>query len=281
MIQNRIAPCFARLRAERRAGLITYVMAGDPDVATSERVLDALVENGADLIELGFPFTDPMADGPAIQEAGQRALKAGVTLRHTLEIARRFRDRHRDVPLILMGYLNPVLAFGPEAFARTAQESGVDGIILVDLPPEEDEVIRGLLAAQALTLIRFATPTTDHARLPLILEGAQGFIYYVSLMGVTGQKDANAAAIAEHLTQLRAATSLPIAVGFGIKTPEAARDIAQFADAVVVGSAIVNEIAKAGEMQDPAAAPALAGRLVRELAQAIQGATRAGPRQGA
>lgn len=281
MIQNRIAPCFARLRAEARAGLITYVMAGDPDLPTSELILDALVENGADLIELGFPFTDPMADGPAIQEAGQRALKAGVTLRHTLEIARRFRSRHRDVPLILMGYLNPVLAFGPESFARSAQESGVDGIILVDLPPEEDEVIRGLLAAQNLILIRFATPTTDHARLQLILEGAQGFIYYISLTGVTGQKDARPAAIAEHLAQLRNATSPPIAVGFGIKTPEAARSIAQFADGVVVGSAIVNEIAKAGEMQDLAAAPALAGRLVRALAQAIQGATRAAPGQGA
>ncbi len=268
----RIAARFAALAAEGRAGLVTYVMGGDPDIAHSGKILAAIAEAGADFIELGFPFTDPMADGPAIQAAGQRALAAGAGLAGILGLARQFRTQFPDIPLILMGYLNPVLAMGPARFARSAREAGVDGAILVDLPPEEDHEIREVLASEGIALIRLATPTTDASRLPIVLEGAAGFLYYVSLTGVTGQKSADAGDVAGALAALRQVAKLPIAVGFGVRTPEMAAAIARIADAVVVGSAIVEQIGVAADLGQPGEAPARAAALVAELAAAVRNA---------
>jgi tryptophan synthase alpha chain len=233
---------FAALARENRAALITYIMASDPDHDTCQLILRALPAAGADVIELGFPFTDPMADGPSIQKAGQRALKAGGTLKRTLELAAKFRAHDADTPLILMGYANPIEQMGYAAFARGMHEAGADGAIVVDLPPEEDAPLRAAFAAHGLCIIRLATPTTDDKRLTKVLDGASGFLYYVSVAGVTGANAATAQAIESAVSRLKRATSLPIAVGFGVREPAAARAIAQHADAVVVGSALVDEI---------------------------------------
>ncbi|MBZ6378277.1 tryptophan synthase subunit alpha [Pacificimonas flava] len=249
---------------KNRAALVTFVTAGDPSAEKTGDILDALVEGGADVIELGMPFTDPMADGPSIQAGSLRALKGGMTLKGTLEIARAFRGRHPDVPLILMGYLNPALAYGPH-FARDAAAAGVDGLILVDLPPEEDAELGGALRGEGLSLVRLATPTTDRNRLPAVLEGASGFLYYVSVAGVTGTRAADTADVAEAVGRIKAETDLPVAVGFGIRTAEQAADIARIADGVVVGSAIVDLIG------ENAADPATAVRnYVTKLSQAIE-----------
>ena len=239
----RIAHRFAALRSQNRAALITYIMASDPDHETCFEILCGLPAAGADIIELGFPFSDPMADGPSIQKAAQRALKAGGSLRQTLELARRFRETNADTPLILMGYSNPIESMGYEAFARGMHESGADGAIVVDLPPEEDAPLRAAFAPHGLSIIRLATPTTDDKRLTNVLDGASGFLYYVSVAGVTGANVATARAIESAVSRLKRVTALPIAVGFGVREPDAAAAIAKHADAVVVGSAFVDEIA--------------------------------------
>ncbi len=225
-----------------RAALVTFVTAGDGPTAA---ILDALVEGGADVIELGMPFTDPMADGPAIQAANLRSLATGTTTHDILQIASDFRARHPSVPLVLMGYANPMLRRGPDWFASACAAAGVDGVICVDLPPEEDELAAALRAAD-IAPIRLATPTTDTARLPAVLDGASGFLYYVSVAGITGLQQAAQASIEDAVARLKAATDLPIAVGFGVRTPEQAGAIARVADGVVVGSAIVEIIAQHG-----------------------------------
>lgn len=245
MSTARIDQRFAALKAEGRAGFVAYVMAGDPDAETALAILRGLPGAGADLIEVGFPFSDPMAEGPPIQRAAQRGLKAGMTLKGTLDLVRRFREGDADTPVILMGYLNPLETWGLPAFALAAAEAGVDGLIIVDCPPEEAGPLVAALDAASLSLIRLATPTTDDRRLPTVVKGTSGFVYYVSVAGVTGVKEADAATVAPAVARVRAASGLPVAVGFGIKTPERAAEVARVADAVVVGSALVDEIAAA------------------------------------
>jgi tryptophan synthase alpha chain len=222
--------------AKGRPALVCFITAGDGDTAAN---LDALVAGGADVIELGMPFTDPMADGPAIQAANLRSLGAGTTTRDVLLCANEFRERHPDVPLVLMGYANPMIRRGPEWFAAEAAACGVDGVICVDIPPEEDDALGPALRAAGINPIRLATPTTDSARLPAVLEGSSGFVYYVSVAGITGLQQAATASIESAVARLKAATDLPIAVGFGVRTPEQAGAIAKVADGVVVGSALV------------------------------------------
>ena len=249
---------------QNRAALVTFVTAGDGDTAA---VLDALVAGGADVIELGMPFTDPMADGPAIQAANIRSLAAGTITADILRIASDFRARHADVPLVLMGYANPMLRRGPEWFATAARDAGIDGVICVDIPPEEDDALGPALRAAGIAPIRLATPTTDAARLPQVLEGADGFLYYVSVAGITGLQQAAQASIEDAVARLKAATDLPIAVGFGVRTPEQATAIARVADGVVVGSAIVELAAQHG-----AGAPDVVRAYVASLAGAIASA---------
>ena len=242
-VVSRIGARFAALQAEGRAGLVTFVTAGDPDLETSAKILAGLPKAGADLIELGMPFSDPMADGPSIQAAGYRALQAGTTLRKVLMMAAAFRAGDADTPLILMGYFNPIYSYGVDRFAADAVKAGVDGVIVVDLRPEVDAELREPAVAAGLEVIRLATPTTDSARLPRVLEGAGGFLYYVAVAGVTGTKRAAIGDIAAAVARLKTATSLPVAVGFGIRDPESAAAVARHADASVVGSAIVDRIA--------------------------------------
>ena len=268
MRHNRIAARFAALKSEGRAGLITYVMAGDPDVETAFEILKGLPAAGADLIELGFPFSDPMAEGPPIQRAALRALKSGMTLRGTLDLVRRFRVNDQDTPIILMGYTNPVLSYGFGPFAQDAAAAGVDGLIIVDSPPEESEELSEALDIAGISLIRLTAPTTDDARLAVVIKRTSGFVYYVSVAGVTGVKEADAATVAPAVVRVRAASNLPVAVGFGIKTPERAAAVAQIADAVVVGSALVDEIAAAAVTSSPVAPKVLAS--VSALAQAVR-----------
>lgn len=239
---SRLPAAFARAASENRAALVTFVTAGDPSPEGTAAVLDALVAGGADVIELGMPFTDPMADGPAIQRANLRALGAGTTTAAILEIARGFRERHADVPLVLMGYANPMVRRGSDWFAAAAREAGVDGVICVDIPSEEDDALGPALRAAGIDLIRLATPTTDVARLPAVLENASGFLYYVSVAGITGLQQAAQASVEAAVAHLKAATDLPVAVGFGVRTPEQAGAIGRVADGVVVGSAIVELI---------------------------------------
>ena len=236
---DRISSTFARCRAEGRAALVTFVTGGDPTPADTGAMLDALVAGGADLIELGMPFTDPMADGPAIQAANLRALGAGTKTSDILAIATAFRQRHPDVPMILMGYANPMIRRGAEWFAQAARAAGVDGVICVDIPSEEDQELGPALRAEGLHVIRLATPTTDAARLPAVLEGSSGFLYYVSVAGITGKQQAAQTSIEQAVAHLKSGTDLPIAVGFGVRTPEQAAAIGKVADGVVVGSAIV------------------------------------------
>jgi tryptophan synthase alpha chain len=240
---QRIDACFAHLRAEGRSAFVAYVMAGDPDPATALEILRGLPAVGADLIELGFPFSDPMAEGPPVQRAAQRALHAGMTLAGTLDLVRRFREADEATPIILMGYLNPILSAGFARFARDAAAAGVDGLIVVDCPPEEADPLADELDAAGVALIRLATPTTDAARLPVVVRRTSGFVYYVSVAGVTGVKEADATAVAPAVARVREASGLPVAVGFGIRTPERAAAVAQVADAVVVGSALVDQVA--------------------------------------
>ncbi|MCR5878346.1 tryptophan synthase subunit alpha [Phenylobacterium sp. J367] len=250
MTTARIDARFAKLKQEGRAGFVAYVMAGDPDRDTALEILKGLPAAGADLIELGFPFSDPMAEGPPIQRAAQRALAAGMTLRGTLDLARDFRETDQDTPIIMMGYLNPLLSRGYGTFARDAAAAGIDGVIVVDCPPEEARPLAAALDAAGLSLIRLATPTSDDARLSVIVQGTSGFVYYVSVAGVTGVKEADADEVAPHVERVRKASGLPVAVGFGIKTPERAAAVARVADAVVVGSALVDEVAKAVERNE-------------------------------
>jgi len=250
---SRIAARFAELARANRAAFIPFITAGDPDAETSSAILERLPGAGADLIELGVPFSDPMADGPAVQASSLRALNAGMRVTKVLAMVRRFRERDRDTPIILMGYFNPIHRYGVEAFARDAAEAGVDGVITVDLPPEEDAVLRGPANAGGLDIIRLATPTTDEKRLRTILDGAGGFLYYVSIAGVTGTKSYAQSDVASALAKLKQRSKIPCAVGFGIKTPEQAAAIARMADGAVVGSAIVSRIAAALESGRPRA----------------------------
>jgi tryptophan synthase alpha chain len=268
-----VAARFAACRAQGRAALITFVTAGDPDLETSEAILTALPAAGADIIELGMPFTDPMADGPSIQAGNLRSLSHGLRLRDVLAMVRRFRMRDPHTPLILMGYFNPILAYGPARFATDAEAAGLDGTIVVDLPPEEAGELAPDLAAKGLHLVRLATPTTDAARLPRVLEGASGFLYYVAVAGITGAQAATAADVAAAVARLKATTDLPIAVGFGIRTPDQAAAIAVHADGVVVGSALVDAIgAAAAERANDI--PARVAAQVGALAAAVRSARR-------
>ena len=243
MTVSRIDARFAALAREGRAAFVAYVMAGDPDAATSLEILRGLPGAGADLIELGFPFSDPMAEGPPIQRAAQRALASGTTLKSTLELVSLFREADQDTPIILMGYLNPLMSWGFAAFAQAAAAAGVDGLIVVDCPPEESDPLADALDDVGIALIRLTTPTTDDARLVTVARRTKGFVYYVSVAGVTGVKEADADAVAPAVIRMRKATGLPVAVGFGIKTPERAAAIARVADAAVVGSVLVDQIA--------------------------------------
>lgn len=273
MTTARIDARFAALKSEGRAGFVTYVMAGDPDPDQALEILRGLPEAGADLIELGFPFSDPMAEGPPIQKAAQRGLKAGLTVQGTLDLVQAFRAGDETTPLILMGYLNPIESMGYERFAAAAAQAGVDGLIVVDCPPEEAAPLVQALDAVQISLIRLATPTSDDARLKVIAAGTSGFVYYVSVAGVTGVKEAVAEDVAPAVNRVRAASGLPVAVGFGIKTPERAAAIARVADAVVVGSALVEEVATALEANASPVSRVL--DKVQSLAQAVRGARQA------
>lgn len=271
MTTERIDARFAALKAENRAAFVAYVMAGDPDRATALKILQGLPAAGADLIELGFPFSDPMAEGPPIQRAAQRALQGGMKLKGVLDLAAAFRQGDQTTPLILMGYLNPLVTYGYEAFARDAAAAGIDGLIIVDCPPEEADPLADALDEAQLSLIRLATPTTDDKRLPAVLRRTSGFVYYVSVTGVTGAKEADADAVRPAVERIRAASGLPVAVGFGIKTPERAGAIAQVADAAVVGSALVDTVAEALEAGDTDVAGKVLSK-VADLAQAVRAA---------
>lgn len=242
---GRISAAFFRANG-RQAAFIPYIMAGDPDIETSFAILKEL-PFAADLIELGMPFSDPMAEGPSIQMAAQRSLRAGTTVKDVLGLVRRFRAIDTVTPIILMGYLNPVMSYGFEAFANDASNAGADGLIIVDCPPEEADPLADALEKAQMDLIRLAAPTTDDRRLPAVVRRTSGFVYYVSVAGVTGVKEADAGAVARPVQRLRAASGLPVAVGFGVRTPERAAEIARVADGVVVGSALVDEIAGALE----------------------------------
>ena len=236
---TRIDDCFARLRAQGRKAFVSYIMAGDPDVATSLALMKGLPAAGVDVIELGMPFTDPMADGPTIQLAGQRALEGGQTLQRTLDMVAEFRKDDDITPIVMMGYYNPIYSRGVESFLTDAKAAGVDGLIVVDLPPEEDEELCIPANRAGMNFIRLATPTTDDRRLPKVLQHTSGFVYYVSITGITGAAAAEATDVAPEVARIKAATDLPVIVGFGIRSPETAKAIASVADGAVVGTAIV------------------------------------------
>ncbi|MGN6284904.1 MAG: tryptophan synthase subunit alpha [Afipia sp.] len=274
---TRIDTRFADLKKEGRAAFVTFVMAGDPDRATSLEIIKALPKAGADIIEIGMPFTDPMADGPAIQAAGLRALKAGTTLKKTLALVRDFRKDDERTPLVLMGYYNPIYIYGVDKFLADAKSAGVDGLIIVDLPPEEDTELCIPALKAGLNFIRLATPTTDDKRLPAVLANTSGFVYYVSITGITGAASADTAQVREAVARIKRHTELPVCVGFGIRTPEAARGIAQAANGAVVGSALIDALRASLDEQGHATArtvPAVAD-LVSALAQGVRGARQA------
>jgi len=270
--KDRMAARFAALADEGRAGLVTFITAGDPDPETSFEILKGLPSAGADLIELGMPFTDPMADGPAIQASSLRALKSGADMHKTLALVRRFRQTDNATPIVLMGYYNPIYIYGVPRFLKDALAVGVDGLIVVDLPPEEDDELCIPALAAGLHFIRLATPTTDEKRLPAVLAHTSGFIYYVSITGITGSASADDAAVAAAVARLRGKTDLPVAVGFGIKTPEQAAKTARVADAAVVGSALVQIIADSLDTQGRASGETAGKALifVRALAEGVR-----------
>ena len=278
---TRISRRFAKLKAEGRAGLVTFTMAGDPDGPTSLALLKALPAAGADLIEFGMPFTDPMADGPAIQAAGLRALGSGMTLTRTLALIAEFRRADADTPVILMGYYNPIYIYGVERFLADAKAAGVDGLIVVDLPPEEDAELCLPARAGGLDFIRLATPTTDAKRLPAVLANTSGFLYYVSIAGITGTATPTPYSVAGAVARFKAGTDLPVAVGFGVNTPAGAAAIAASADAVVVGSAIVKVLQGSldGEGRATDATVEVVARFVGELAAGIRGVTKLDARE--
>jgi len=271
---GRIAERFAKLKKEGRGGFVTFVTAGDPDLETSWEILKGLPAAGADLIELGMPFSDPMADGPAIQASSLRALNNGMTLKKTLELARRFRGIDAATPLIMMGYYNPIYQYGVDRFIADFKGAGGDGLIIVDLPPEEDEELCLPALKAGVNFIRLATPTTDDKRLPKVLSNTSGFVYYVSIMGITGTRSAADADITAAVQRLKRHTDLPVAVGFGIRTPDQAAAVARVADAAVVGSALVTRVADGLDAVGKAK-PGLADsvlKLVRELADGVRNA---------
>ena len=269
---SRIAARFATLKKEGRGALIPFLEAFDPDLETSQAILAGMPAAGADLIEIGMPFTDPMADGPIIQLAGQRGLKAGATLKGTLAMVRRFREQDDHTPIILMGYLNPIIAYGPEVFCQDAAAAGVDGLIAVDLPPEEADLLAPHAVANGIDIIRLVAPTTDEARLPYVLQGSSGFIYYVSITGITGTRTATAADLSTAIPRVRKYSDLPIAIGFGIRTPEQAANATTVADAAIVASALIDTLARNLD-EDGRALPGAVGVVldqVRSLAEAVR-----------
>jgi tryptophan synthase alpha chain len=274
---TRIDARFAELKKQDRAAFITFLMAGDPDPATSLAIIKALPKAGADIIEIGMPFTDPMADGPAIQAAGLRALKAGMTLKKTLAMVREFRTGDAATPLVLMGYYNPIYIYGVDEFLADAKSAGVDGLIIVDLPPEEDTELCLPAMRAGLNFIRLATPTTDDKRLPAVLANTSGFVYYVSITGITGSASADTAVVGEAVARIKRHTQLPVCVGFGIRTPEAARGIAQRADGAVVGTALVDALRGSLDSQGRATAATVGAvaDLTASLAHGVRGAKQA------
>ena len=272
---TRIDRRFAELKTEGRAALVTFLTAGDPDPETSLALVQALPAAGADVIELGMPFTDPMADGPAIQMSSQRALKAGQTLKKTLELVRAFRGSNDATPLVLMGYYNPIYVYGVDRFLRDAKSAGVDGLIIVDLPPEEDEELCLPALKAGLNFIRLATPTTDDKRLPAVLANTSGFVYYVSITGITGAATPDAEKVAAAVARIKRHTKLPVAVGFGVRTAEQAAGIASGADGVVVGSALVSVLKGSLDPNDKATEKTVSGvvDLVAALARGVRGAS--------
>jgi tryptophan synthase alpha chain len=271
---TRIDTRFADLKREGRAAFVTFVMCGDPDLATSLEIIKALPKAGADVIEIGMPFTDPMADGPAIQAAGLRALKAGTTLKKTLDVVRSFRKEDTTTPLVLMGYYNPIYIYGVDKFLIDAKSAGVDGLILVDLPPEEDDELCIPALKAGLNFIRLATPTTDDKRLPAVLANTSGFVYYVSITGITGSASADSSAVGSAVARIKRHIGLPVCVGFGIRTPEAARAIAEHADGVVVGSALVDALRGSLDAEGRATAKTVTAvaALTTALAQGVRSA---------
>lgn len=261
---SRIEQTFARCKEEGRKALVTFITAGDPNKETSAAVLKSLPEAGADIIELGMPFADPGADGETIQLANQRALKSGANMIQTLDMVRSFRETDQTTPIVLMGYFNPLMAYGLERFTADSSAAGVDGLIIVDLPPEEDKELRTLCHGAKIDLIRLITPTSDKERLKTLLEGVSGFLYYVSITGVTGAAKADINALEPHIKEIRSLTDLPIAIGFGIKTPEDAKRMSSICDGVVVGSSIVQTIVNANENK--------AASDVKELVSALKNA---------
>ena len=273
---SRIAKRFATLKAEGRGALIPFLEAWDPDPATSMAILRGMPGAGADLIEIGCPFTDPMADGPTIQVAGRRALAAGATMAHTLAMVREFRRENDLIPIILMGYLNPILSYGTARFCTDAAASGVDGLIIVDLPSEEADLLAGDAARCGLDIIRLVAPTTDDARLPLVLRGSSGFVYYVSITGITGTRTASTEELAEAIPRIRKHTDLPIAVGFGVRSPEQAAGAVRAADGAVVASALIDTLAGCLDAQGRAGPETVRRVLdqVRSLADGVREARR-------
>lgn len=271
-MSTRIDKTFAALKAEGRAALVTFVTAGDPDYETSLKIIEGLPQSGADIIEFGMPFTDPMADGPAVQEAGLRALHSGQTTVKTLKLVRAFRAGNTTTPVVLMGYYNPIYVYGVDRFLKDAGEAGVDGLIVVDLPPEEDDELCIPAMKAGINFIRLATPTTDDARAPVVFRNTSGFVYYVSVLGITGTKAPDLASVKRNVTRLKKHTALPIAVGFGIKTAEQARTIAKDADGVVVGSALVNAVRDNLTDQGKPTAKTVPAvhKLVREIASGLR-----------
>jgi tryptophan synthase alpha chain len=274
--RSRIDLTFEKLAEEKRAALVTYFMAGDPDMETSQELLNAMPRSGADIIELGMPFTDPMADGPSIQRAGNRALRAGQTMAKTFEIVRSFRQGNDTTPIILMGYYNPIYSYGVDAWIKDAKAAGVDGMIIVDLPAEEDAELCIPAVREGLAFIRLVAPTTTEARLATVLNNTSGFVYYVSVTGITGGRTAGEDELRPAIARLRARTGLPLAVGFGIKTRDHAASVARLADASVVGTSIVDALAAClGEDDKPKTGADVTKEvtaLVRDLAQGVRGA---------
>jgi len=276
-VTTRIDARFAQLKKQGRSAFITFLMAGDPDPSTSLDIIKALPKAGADIIEIGMPFTDPMADGPAIQAAGLRALKAGMTLKKTLAMVREFRKEDNATPLVLMGYYNPIYIYGVDKFLVDAKSAGVDGLIIVDLPPEEDTELCLPALKAGLNFIRLATPTTDDKRLPAVLANTSGFVYYVSITGITGSASADSSVVGEAVARIKRHTKLPVCVGFGIRTPDAARAIAQNADGAVVGTALVDALCASLDAENRATAKTVdaVADLVSSLAQGVRGAKQA------